>query len=90
MYLQNYRDPKQGLDDIILRNVQEKQEQDEKYYRDQKKLEGISKEKYNSILSIQMQEQLQKRREKINDSKLNGYKHANSVYWHNSDRQNNV
>ncbi|CAD8177593.1 unnamed protein product [Paramecium octaurelia] len=90
MYLENYRDPKQGLDDIILKNVVQKQQQDEKQYRYQKELEGISKEKYNSILSIQLQEQQYKRKQNRYEAKSNGYQHANSVYWYNSDRQNNI
>ncbi|CAK78463.1 unnamed protein product (macronuclear) [Paramecium tetraurelia] len=90
MYLENYRDPKQGLDDIISKNVLEKQQQDEKLYRYQKELEDVSKEKYSSILSIQLQEQQQKRRQNRNEVKLNGYQQANSVYWQNTERQTNI
>ncbi|CAD8100211.1 unnamed protein product [Paramecium sonneborni] len=90
MYLQNYRDPKEGLDDIISKNVQQKQEKDEKQYRYEKEMEGISKEKYNSILQMQLQEQQHKRKQNKFDAKLNGYDHANSVYWYNFDRQNNI
>ncbi|CAD8094870.1 unnamed protein product [Paramecium sonneborni] len=90
MYLQNYRDPKEGLDDIIKKNVQQKQEKDEKQFRYQKELEDISKEKYSSILSIQLQEQQQKRKQNRFDAKWNGYDHANSVYWYSQDRQNNI
>ncbi|CAD8172480.1 unnamed protein product [Paramecium pentaurelia] len=90
MYLDNYRDPKQGIDDIIQKNFVQKQQQDEKQYKYQKELEDISKEKYNSILSIQLQEQQQKRKKNRYDAQSNGYQLGNSVYWHNSDRQNNI